>query len=76
MKEMIELTGLWENTDKNGNKYFTGRLGNAKIVIFKNTYKEKENQPDYRMYVAEPQKKEDGEQKQEPSFDSNENIPF
>lgn len=56
---MIKATGLWLNTDKEGNKYFSGSLGNARVVIFKNNFKEEgSNEPDYNMYFAEQVKKE------------------
>lgn len=55
MSDLIPLTGLWLN-EKNGEKYFSGTLGNAKVLIFKNKHKEKENQPDYQMYLAPKQR--------------------
>ena len=63
---MIELTGLWERQDKNGNSVLSGYIGKAKLVIFKNTYKKTEKQPDYIAYISEKPK----EQK------TNDNIPF
>ncbi len=50
--DMIKITGLWKGKDKKGNPYFSGYMGNAKVLIFKNTYKEKDNQPDYNMFIA------------------------
>ncbi len=74
---MIELTGLWEKKDKNGNTFFSGKIGRANVFIFKNTQKEKENQPDYRLMVGEPKKKEDGGAETTSSaFDSGSEIPF
>jgi hypothetical protein len=49
---MIKLTGLWKNEGKKGT-YFTGYLGDAKIMIFENGYKTGEKQPDYIMYLDE-----------------------
>ena len=31
-----------------------GALGTAKIAVFKNDKKEKDNQPDYRIFLSEP----------------------
>lgn len=56
---MIELSGLWESTDKNGNLVLSGNLGNARLVIFKNTYKEAENQPDFKLYLDKKKEKPD-----------------
>lgn len=56
---MIKVSGLWLNIDKEGNKYFSGGLGNIRVVIFKNTFKEEgSNEPDYNMYFDENKKKE------------------
>lgn len=57
--EMIQISGLWLNESKGGEKYFTGYMGNAKILIFKNKFKEADNQPDYILYVAPKPKPED-----------------
>ena len=56
---MIKLTGLWKNVDKNGNDYFTGTLGNARICIYANTYKTADKQPDFYLYLDEQKKKKD-----------------
>ena len=55
---MIKLAALWQRTDKNGNIYFTGKLGDAPIVIMKNGYKKEDKQPDFIIYVSEPKAKE------------------
>ena len=57
---MIELTGLWLNETKEGKKYFKGSLGGATVLVFKNEHKEPgSNQPDYKLCLAEKQKKEE-----------------
>ena len=56
--DFIEISGLWAEKDKNGNPTMSGYLGNAKIRIFKNTYKEPgSKQPDYRLLIAPGDKK-------------------
>lgn len=56
---MINIGGLWLNKSQNGEIYFSGYFGNARLLIFKNGFKEKENQPDYVMYVAKAEKRSD-----------------
>lgn len=58
---MIELTGLWKSKTKGGAMMLTGYIGNARLRIFKNSYKEKEGQPDYIAYVTAPPPKEQEE---------------
>jgi len=65
--ELVTLTGLWENTDKNGNTYFTGSLNQSVIVyVFKNTDKQKPNHPDWTLKIGRKKPKE--EEQQENSF--------
>lgn len=55
----IRVAGLWANTDKNGETYLSGTLGDSvSIKIFKNTFKEKESQPDYNMFFSAKAKEE------------------
>ena len=58
--ELLKVTGLWQSNDKNGNMVLSGNLnGNARIVIFANTHKEAENQPDFNMYVTKNEKRDE-----------------
>ena len=45
-----KLSGLWINKTKAGETYFSGKNDGFKYGIFKNGFKEKENQPDYVLY--------------------------
>jgi len=58
--DMMSIMGLWENTDKRGNKYLSGNLGGIRVLIFKNTYKQGEREPDYRLNIAKRQQAEGG----------------
>lgn len=56
MSEMIKLTGLWENKDKNGNTYFNASWPFGKILIYKNDFKKKETDPDWNIWLAKKEK--------------------
>ncbi len=58
---LTEIFALWKNTSKSGETYLQGTLGNAKVLVLKNTRKEKESQPDYRVFVAPKERNEDGD---------------
>ena len=76
MSELIELSGLWTGQDKNGNPMMTGSIGNASILITKNTFKEEgSNQPDYNLYLAPVEKKEEGAEELPPTRPKDD-IPF
>jgi hypothetical protein len=64
--KMIPLTGLWKNTDKNGNPYLSGYLGGAVVMVFPNGHKKENKQPDYLVYVA-PKKEKEKPQEETPS---------
>lgn len=58
MAKENELGALWLKDGKNG-KYMSGKITTpggeeVQIVVFKNNYKQKENQPDYRILKSEP----------------------
>jgi len=56
--EMVKLTSLWVGQDKHGEPYYSGPMGDGKLMIFKNPYKEKENQPDLNVFISKRIKKE------------------
>jgi hypothetical protein len=53
---LIKLTGLWERDRRGnpGNVYWTGRLGAAKILVFRNNRKEGPDDPDFNVFITEP----------------------
>ena len=63
---MQKLISIWKNKSKNGNIYYTGKLGEVNIIGFENV-KENEKQPDIIFYVAEEkkQKKENKVEKED-----------
>jgi len=74
MSELLKVTGLWASKDKNGNPVLKGSLGSARVLILKNTYKEKENHPDYDLYLVKREKKEEGAEKDSTETDTD--LPF
>ena len=57
MSKMIRLSGLWENTSENGEKYYAGNLGSGKLMMFRNPYSDKDpRQPEWILYLAEKPK--------------------
>lgn len=55
--ELLKLGGLWKNTDKNGNEYFSGNYTyGTKLLIYRNTFKERDNEPDYILYITKQEK--------------------
>ena len=62
MSDLIKVGGLWKNKDKNGYDYFSGNFTyGTKLLVMTNSYKDKENDPDYMVYIAQKEKKESEE---------------
>lgn len=55
---LVKLGAVWENTDRNGNIYYAGKIGDARLVILRNKFKESDKHPDMILYVQNHQKKE------------------
>ncbi len=66
MSEMIKLTGLWKQKDKEGKNFLTGTLNPiTKLMIMPNSYKkEGDKSPDYFLYLSQNEKKADAPQAQ------------
>lgn len=59
---LVPLAGLYENTSKNGNRYFSGYLGKARVVMFE-ARDAKEGEPGWTLFVQErPEKPREARQ--------------
>jgi hypothetical protein len=58
---MVRLGGLWRAETRGGQQMLRGRLGAAKILVFENSYKRDENDPDMVMYLAAGKPREDSD---------------
>jgi len=56
---MKKFFSIWENQSKNGNIYYTGKLGELDLIGFKNTQKKNPKEPDITFYVKEDKPKKD-----------------
>jgi len=65
MENGIYLTGLWTRDSKfnEGEKYMSGYLGNAMIVVTKNKNKNFDNSPDYFLKLVQKKQKDDEDNK-------------
>ena len=50
-KNLIELFALWENTSKKGSVYYSGNLGNARVMMFENN-SDNPRAPKYKVCLA------------------------
>jgi hypothetical protein len=48
---LLEVAGLWLN-EKNGRKFFRGKVGGLTLFVFRNERKKIDAHPDYRLLVA------------------------
>ena len=62
MSDLIKIGGLWKNKDKNGNDFFSGNFTyGTKLLVMSNTFKEKDNEPDFIVYIGKKEKQESEE---------------
>jgi hypothetical protein len=62
---MLKLTKLFQKTSKNGNTYFVGRLGAAKVVLLKDNKQEEGSDPVWNLLLDEAQDKRNSNTRQE-----------
>lgn len=76
-KPLLPIVGLYEKTSKNGDTFFTGKIGMSDVVVFRVKNKKSDKSPDWMMYVQEAYKRpeptfQDGHQ----DFPTDDEIPF
>ncbi|MEQ8653274.1 MAG: hypothetical protein RIC87_12495 [Kiloniellales bacterium] len=52
MQGKVRLCRLYERTSANGNRYFTGRLGGAKVIVFRDQ-KAEADCPVWQVYLED-----------------------
>ena len=55
--QLIEVSGLWKNTDKTGASYLSGNWGAVKLFVFPNKNKKTDKEPLYRLYISQAVRK-------------------
>jgi hypothetical protein len=65
----LKACGLWEKTSGAGNRYWVGRLGGVRVLIFENRDRKGDNDPTHVLYFA------DGEKRGDPSARSSAPAP-
>ena len=48
---MIQIASFWKKTSKNDRTYYQGKLGNGRLLLFKNE-KKADKHPDLILYVV------------------------
>ena len=56
----LVLTRLWESTSAEGNRYLTGRLGAARVLVMENRDKQGEDDSTHLLMLAEAGAREGG----------------
>ncbi len=80
MPKTNDIGALWLNESQAGKKYLSGSVEvngeKIKVVVFKNSYKKNDNQPDYRIYESKPQGQEEQDNNQTNTGTEEDDIPF
>ena len=56
---MKKIISFWENQSKNGNIYYTGKLGELDLIGFRVKEKKNPKAPDIEFYLKEEKPKKD-----------------
>lgn len=56
---MKKIFSIWENQSKNGNIYYTGKLGEVELIGFRVKEKKSPKAPDIEFFVKEDKPKKD-----------------
>lgn len=67
---MIQLAAFWKRESKNNRTYYQGKLGNGRLLLFKNDKKDNEKSPDLILYIVPENEKRNSQQAGE------EDVPF
>jgi hypothetical protein len=70
---MIKISSLWRKTSKNDRTYWQGKLGNGRLLLFKNDRKESEKHPDLILYIVPENERQNGQTKPDAGEDD---VPF
>ena len=55
---MIQIAAFWKRESKNNRTYYQGKLGDGRLLLFKNDKKENDKQPDLILYIVPEKGKE------------------
>lgn len=56
---MKKLLSIWENQSKNGNIYYTGKIGEVELIGFRVKEKKNPKSPDIEFFVKDDKPKKD-----------------
>jgi len=74
---MIQLAAFWKKQSKNHRTYYQGKMGNGRLLLFKNEHKETEKHPDLILYVVpENEQRRRYVEPEEDAGDYEEDVPF
>jgi hypothetical protein len=50
---MIQLAAFWKKESKKGRTYYTGKMGEGRLLLFLNKEKKSQKSPELLLYVVE-----------------------
>ena len=63
--DMIKIGAFWERETLKGDKFLSGTsFDKGRLIMFRNGFKEKDNQPDWILYI-QPQRRKEEESERE-----------
>ena len=62
---MINITGLWKNTSKDGTEYYSGICGGVKYLLFPNKKAQSDKAPVWNLCIDQAQQQQGGYKKKD-----------
>ncbi len=57
---MIQIAAFWKKESVNGRTYYTGKMGNGKLLVLENERKQQQKHPDMILYIVEEKSQDKG----------------
>jgi len=71
---VIQLAAFWKRESKNNRTYYQGKLGDGRLLLFKNDKRHNDRAPDLILYIVKENEKKDDRDRVE--AEDEEDIPF
>jgi len=74
---LVKIGALWKGKTKAGDPMLSGKMGDARLIVFKNGYKKENKHPDFIVYVTQNKRDEDDSESENGDFfnSSNQKTP-
>ena len=76
--DLVRVTGMWRNSTRQGDPYYSGTCGPLRFVMFTNNRAKSDRDPEWTLYLCQAKKKEDAPapEQSQPEPETPTDLPF